>query len=342
MHWNIYGGSYRMFWIEKYRPVSFDQIHGQERVSEVLKRCAETKTLPHLVVCGPPGTGKSVAVETTLRELYGERWQDNVTLFRTADFMERGKSALESDERFFQLYRSDESFLSNFKHIISSYASIRPIDAEFKVMLFEDAQALSHDVQHALRRTMERYSATCRFIFTTTQVSSLIPPIKSRCLPLFFSPVSREIIRDTLNQIQEDIPEQDRVSSDEIGLIVAASAGDLRKAIMYLQVRVETKTPFNPDTLSMTELQEETSTAFHAMKAKDVGAAQKTIQSLMISQGLSGKEVISTLLQVVEREYHDPEIITLLADADARLTHAGNEYVQVNALVATIVAEVFP
>lgn len=330
-----------MFWIEKYRPVTFDQILGQERVCEVLRRCAATKNLPHLVVSGPPGTGKSVSVEATLRELYGDTWQDNVTIFRTSDLMERGKSALESDERFLHLYRSDESFLSNFKHIISSYASIRPINAEFKVMLFEDAHALSHDIQHALRRTMERYSSTCRFIFCTTQASTLIPPIKSRCLPLFFTPLPREIIRDSLCKIQHDIPEEGRVSEDEIGLIVAAAGGDLRKAIMYLQVRVDTKIPFNPDTLSRTDTQEETCLAIHAMKAKDIAGAQKRLQDLMIAQGLSGREVIATLLQITEREYNDPEIVTRLADADARLTHAGNEYLQVNAMVTTIVAEVF-
>lgn len=330
-----------MFWIEKYRPVTFDQILGQERVCEVLRRCAATKNLPHLVVSGPPGTGKSASVEATLRELYGDTWQDNVTIFRTSDLMERGKSALETDERFLHLYRSDESFLSNFKHIISSYASIRPINAEFKVMLFEDAHALSHDIQHALRRTMERYSSTCRFVFCTTQASTLIPPIKSRCLPLFFTPIPREVIRDCLLKIQNDIPDEGRVSEDEIGLIVAAAGGDLRKAIMYLQVRVETKIPFNPDTLSRTDTQEEACLALHAMKAKDIAGAQKRLQDLMIAQGLSGREVISTLLQVTEREYNDPEIVTRLADADARLTHAGNEYLQVNALVTTIVAEVF-
>ncbi|KAF5069696.1 AAA family ATPase [Methanospirillum purgamenti] len=330
-----------MFWIEKYRPVSFDQILGQERVCEVLRRCAATKNLPHLVVSGPPGTGKSVSIETTLRELYGDSWQDNVTIFRTSDLMERGKSSLESDERFLHLYRSDESFLSNFKHIISSYASIRPINAEFKVMLFEDAQALSHDIQHALRRTMERYSGTCRFVFCTTQASSLIPPIKSRCLPLFFTPLSREIIRNCLNRIQEDIQTEKPVPEDEIGLIVAASAGDLRKAIMYLQVRIETNTPFNPDTLSRTDTQEEVCIALHAMKAKDVANAQKRLQDLMITQGLSGREIITTLLQVTEREYNDPAIVTRLADVDAKLTHAGNEYLQINAMVATIVAEVF-
>lgn len=190
----------------------------------------------------------------------------------------------------------------------------------------------------------EPWSGTVRhagLFFCTTQASSLIPPIKSRCLPLFFTPLPREIIRDRLHRIQDGIPLEDRAPVDEIGLIVAASAGNIRKAIMFLQVRVETKIPFNPDTLSRTDTQEEVSLALHAMKAKDTGEAQKKLQNLMISQGLSGREVISTLLQVTGREYNDPEIVTLLADADARLTHAGNEYLQVNAMVATIVAEVF-
>ncbi|MDD1724209.1 MAG: replication protein C [Methanospirillum sp.] len=330
-----------MFWIEKYRPVSFDQIYGQDRVCEVMKMCAETKNLPHLVVSGPSGTGKSVAVETMLRLIYGETWQDNVTVFITSDLIERGKNGLESDERFLHLFRTDESFISNFKHVISSYASIRPINAEFKVMLFEDAHVLPHDIQHALRRTMERYSATCRFIFCTTQVSSLIPPIKSRCVPLYFTPVPREIVRNTVLKIREEIPEPDRIPLEEVGLIVAAAAGDLRKAIMYLQVRAETGTPFNPDTLSRTDTEVEACFALQAMKKGDIVSAQKRLQDLMILQGLSAREVLAILGQVTGREYNHPRIAACLADADASLVYAGNEYLQINALVSTIVSGVF-
>jgi replication factor C small subunit len=330
-----------MFWIERYRPVRFDEILGQEHVTEVMRRCAEERNLPHLVVTGPPGTGKSAAVESMLRLLYGESWEDNVTLFRTSDLIERGKSGLESEERFINLFRPDESFISNFKHIISSYASIRPIDAEFKVMLFEDAHALSHDIQHALRRTMERYSATCRFIFCTTQLSSLIPPIRSRCLPLFFSPINREIIAESLEKIQNDIPEKNRVSKDEIGLIIAASGGDLRKATMYLQVRVETGDPFNPDTLTVTDTDKEVALAFHSMEKRDLTGAQKRLQDLMINEGLSGREIIDTLSKVTGREFNHPAVTTILADYDALLTHAGNEYLQINALTASIISEVF-
>ncbi len=331
-----------VFWIEKFRPSDLDQILGQERVIEVLRMFAQSHMLPHMLVTGPHGTGKSVAVEATLRSLYGDTWQDNVTIFQTADLMERGRSYLETDERFMHLYKPDESFLSNLKHAINSYASIRPINAEFKVLWFEDAHTLSHEVQHALRRIMERYSTTCRFIFCTTQASSVIPPISSRCLPLFFTPITRDQILGRLNEIliSMNIP-AGTVSDDELGLLVAAAGGDLRKAIMYLQVRVATGTEITPASFDEGETRKIAAAAFMAMQAKDVSTAQRRLEGLMIEYGLSAREVLQELMLIVRREYYHPEIISSIADTDYIMTHAGNEYLQMNALAARIVGEVF-
>lgn len=329
------------FWIEKFRPINLDQIIGQERVVEVLEKFADSRMLPHLLVTGPHGTGKSIAVEATLKVLYGDLWQDNVTIFQTADLMERGRSYLETDERFMHLYKSDESFLSNLKHAINSYASIRPINAEFKVLWFEDAHTLSHEVQHALRRIMERYSRTCRFVFCTTQASSIIPPISSRCLPLFFVPLSREQILDRLKEILQTMGATDTVNEEELGILVTAAGGDLRKAIMYLQVRVVTGTEITPASFDEGETRKIAAAAFIAMQSKDIATAQRRLEGLMIEYGLSAREVLQELMLIVRREYYHPEIISSIADTDYIITHAGNEYLQMNALAARIVGEVF-
>lgn len=331
-----------MFWIERFRPSSLEEVIGQERIVEVLSMFASGKVLPHLLVSGPHGTGKTVSIETTLNKLYGDGWTDNVTIFKTADLMERGRSYLESDERFTHLYKPDESFLSNFKHVINTYASIRPIDAEFKVLWFEDAQTLSHGIQHALRRIMERYSSTCRFIFCTTNASALIPPISSRCLPILFTPLTEDQISNRLKEIlqSEEIPE-DAISPDEFSLLVTAARGDLRKAIMYLQVRVVTSKEITPESFGEGETRKIAAAAFHAMQGKDIETAKRRFETLMTEYGLSAQDVIDELMHVVRREYYDPALISCIADTDYIITHAGNEYLQINALTARIVEEVF-
>lgn len=331
-----------MFWIEKFRPCGLDEVIGQERVVEVLQMFAQGKTLPHLLVSGPHGSGKTISIEATVKCLYGDIWQDNVTIFHTADLMERGRTYLESDEKFMHLYKSGESFLSNLKHIINTYASIRPINAEFKVLWFEDAHTLSHELQHALRRIMERYSATCRFVFCTTNASSLIPPISSRCLPLFFSPLTGEQIFSRLKEVMTGMGVSDGVvNQDELSLLVTAAGGDLRKAIMYLQVRVETGKEVTPESFGEGETRKIAAAAFRAMENKDIVTAQRRLEGLMIEYGLSAREVLDELLFIVRREYYHPTAISCIADADYILTHAGNEYLQVNALTARIVGEVF-
>ncbi|HWQ67606.1 MAG TPA: AAA family ATPase [Methanospirillum sp.] len=331
-----------MFWIERFRPDRLDQIVGQERVIEVLKRFGDAKTLPHLLVSGAHGTGKTTAVLATLKSLYGDSWQENTTIFQTSDLMEQGRTYLENDDRFVHLYKSDESFLSNIKHVINTYASIRPMNTDFKVVWFEDAHTLSQEIQHALRRIMERYSSTCRFIFCTTHASSLIPPISSRCLPLFFSPLPREKVYSRLIEIlQATGTPEGAVSADELSLLVAAAGGDLCKAIMYLQVRIETGEEITPDTFEESEARKIATAAFRAMQSKDITTAQRRLEGLMIEYGLSATEVLDELRLAARREFYHPDIITYIAEADHTLTHAGNEYIQVNALAARIVNEVF-
>ncbi len=331
-----------MLFIEKYRPKDFSEIVDQEEVCELMKQFADKKNMPHLLISGVHGSGKSSAAIAMLNLMYNDSWEDNTTIFRTADLMDMGRDYLEKEEHFSQLYESGKSFLSNIKYIISTYAATKPINAEYKVMLFEDAYALSHDVQHSLRRTMERYSKTCRFIFVTTNASSLIPPISSRCLPIFFKPVTNEGIKKKIQNIAKIEQKDDDIISDiDIDVITAAAGGDLRKAIMYLEVRIATGNGFNPATLIEGETSLIVNAALKAMRSRDVKSAQKRLESLMIEYGLSGRETLRQFHDAVVKEYNDPKIMSTIADTDYILTHAGNEYIQMNAMAAKIVDEVF-
>jgi replication factor C small subunit len=331
-----------MFWIEKYRPGDLKGIIGQDRIALHLSSFAESGTCPHLILSGPHGTGKSVAVECFARALYREAWELNTSIFQTADLFMQGKALLEQDERYAHIYQKNQSLINNFKYIIKWYASLKPLNAEYKLMVFEDAHTLTRDAQQALRRIMERTSTTCRFIFTTTNPSALIPAIRSRCLPLFFSPVGSEFMLERLRGIKE--MEQgactNTCSEDDLELIVQASAGDLRRSILFLQAAMETGRCTELFDLAQSETATITTSALASIKSGDTRSASRRFESLMIEYGLSGNEVLDEIRGVAKREYNHPALAIALADAEHRMHHANNEYIQISALTARI-REVF-
>jgi replication factor C small subunit len=330
-----------MLWTEKYRPITFTEILGQEPVVQHLSSFAASGTLPHLILTGPHGTGKSTAVGCLARALYHDNWELNTSLIPVADLFSQGKTFLEQDDRYAHIYQKNQSLIVNFKNILKWYASLRPLDAEFKLMVFEDAHALTRDAQQALRRIMERTSHTCRFVFTTTNPSAIIPAISSRCLPLFFAPVDQDTVLAHLMDIRtREAAGTPGCTDDDLDLIVQASAGDLRRAVLLLQTALQSGRCEELLTHTSSENATITFQALTALRSGDVRGAVRRMEALMIDNGLSGSEVLYEVRTIVQREYNHPSLAIALADAEYRLMHANNEYVQLGAF-ATGIRDVF-
>lgn len=331
-----------MLWTEKYRPADFRGILGQEPVIQHLSSFAKSKTLPHLILTGPHGTGKSTAVSCLARALYHDSWELNMSVFPVSDLFSQGKSFLEQDDRYTHIYQKNQSFIVNFKNILKWYASMRPLDTEFKLMVFEDAHALTRDAQQALRRIMERTSTTCRFIFTTTNPSAIIPAISSRCLPLFFAPVSQDVVLAHLLEIRaQEAAGRSTCSDDDLDLIVQAAAGDMRRAVLLLQAALQSGRCEDLLTHAASENATIMSQAINALRQGDVRGGIRRMESLMIDYGLSGSEVLYEARSIVHKEYNHPALAIALAEVEYRLMHANNEYVQLGAF-ATSIQDVFP
>jgi replication factor C small subunit len=330
-----------MLWTEKYRPCTFSEILDQKPVIQHLSSFATSGTIPHLILTGPHGTGKSTAVACLARALYHDNWELNTSVFPVADLFSQGKTFLEQDDRYTHIYQKNQSLIVNFKYILKWYASMRPLDAEFKLMVFEDAHALTRDAQQALRRIMERTSNTCRFIFTTTNPSAIIPAISSRCLPLFFAPVSQEVVFNHLMKIRaHEDASLPTCTNDDLDLIVQAAAGDLRRAVLLLQAALQSGRCEDLLTHTSSENATIVSQALIALRGGDVRGAVRRMESLMIDYGLSGSEVLYEARTIVQREYNHPALAIALADAEYRLMHANNEYIQIGAF-ATNIQDVF-
>ena len=331
-----------MLWIEKYRPKKFQDIKGQDEVISHLEGFVEKSRIPHLLLFGPHGSGKSCALECLARGIYGDYASENLTIVESGALFRHGRSWLESEERFSHLYKKDESVLSNFKRIVRWYASMKPFNAEFKIIAFEEAHMLPFDAQAGLRRIMEKYSGTCRFVFMTQQQTAVIPAIASRCLPLFFRPLENEEISSLLKEIYTTAePGQDFVPEDELDFIAGSAKGDCRKAVTYLQLYFLKEGDLDLAEISGSETSMIARSLFSSLREGNFSKAKGTAEMLMIEYGLSGREVLEEISAIAKQEYNDKRIAIAIADADIDLCHAGNEFVQVNAVLSRIIAEVF-
>ncbi|NLD57282.1 MAG: replication factor C small subunit, partial [Methanomicrobiales archaeon] len=167
-------------WIEKYRPSRLADIVGQDEIVERLASYVKAKSLPHLLFTGSAGVGKTTAAVTLAKEFFRDNWQRN----------------------FREMNASDERGIDVVRNQIKEFARTMPDgDATFKILFLDEADALTTDAQAALRRTMETYAKTCRFILSCNYSSKIIDPIQSRCAIYRFRPLGGDAIREEIGRI---------------------------------------------------------------------------------------------------------------------------------------------
>ncbi len=313
---------------------------------DMLSLIVSSGRLPHLVIHGPQGCGKSTAVLALAHEIYGEDYDRNLTYFNASDFFDQGKRYLVRDKRFIRFLGTDDpkkiqsSVISIFKDLVNEYAAMGSLDADFKIIFIDSAESLREDAQHALRRIMERYSKTCRFIFSTTQPSRLISPLRSRGLELFFTYVKEEEFTSFLKTVTE--AENLDVSDEAWDNLYMLCKGNIACGLNILQSvslessgsKVDTEMIFNASQESIPAGVRE---LYRAILKKDLPAARKAIDPLLIREGMSGVEVISHLHKVIWEEALQPDdiasMLRKLSDADLLMRSGASDRIQLEALV---------
>jgi replication factor C small subunit len=334
-------------WTVKYRPSNLDEVLGNEESIDMIRRLARSRNLPHLVLHGPENTGKSSTAFAMAHEIYGEDYQRNFTYFNASDFFEQGKRYLVRDKRFLRIIGTDDpskitkSVIAIFKEIINEYASMGPIDADFKIIFIDNVEAFNSDSQHALRRIMEKYTTTCRFVLSTTQPSKLIAPLRSRGLQLFFRHVSVDKLAAFIRQVADN--EGLSISDDGIDALGYHANGNVAKALHTLQMA---SLQFQGSVIGAQEIydctlkerSENITHLLHAAISKDIIEARKAIDNLILEDGMSGQEILLQLYAMTascnESDATIAGWIIKISDADLCMTDASNERIQLEALVA--------
>ncbi|HID20621.1 MAG TPA: AAA family ATPase [Methanophagales archaeon] len=293
-------------WTEKYRPKRLDEILGHDEVVRRLKGFVMEKTLPNLLLWGPKGTGKTSLVYALANELYGD--DENLMRIECRDFIEQRKKWLKADKRFQFFYDEQKSAINIFKEMIKEYASLSPLNVPFKILFFSNADSLPVYLQQGLRRVMEQSSRTCRFIFSTTKATGVIPAIKSRCLNLRFTSLAESGALDTLIM---SISEEEGVKITEVGLktLKEYARGDAGAAINMLEAAATTASSATIDKAGIEmvvrnaffqrKIAEELIDSAFASRHKDVRAG---LEFLIRGERIDGKEILVEIHEALRRK----------------------------------------
>lgn len=206
-------------WIDKYRPKKINGIVYQDEVINLLRDTLKTGNLPHLLFFGPPGTGKTSTILAVCYELFGP-----------LKFKERVIELNASDERGINIVRNE--IITFAKSIIGKPDPHYPCPP-FKVVILDEADAMTAEAQSALRKVMENTSQITRFCIICNYENHIIEPLNSRCMRFRFKPIHQVPMKNRLQYISQK--EKLNINDQVLDQIVNLSYGDMRKAIMILQ-----------------------------------------------------------------------------------------------------------
>lgn len=307
-------------WAEKYRPQKLDDMTNQTEIVSRLKMFVQEKNLPHLLFVGPAGVGKTTSILALARDLYGPGYR-NFTLELNA-----------SDERGIDVIRE------KVKNFARTAAIASPVS--FKILIMDEADSLTSAAQHALRRTMEIYTRTCRFCLIGNYSENIIDPIQSRCSIFRFSPLDEKDMKTYVMNIVKK--EQVKIIEEGLDAIYQASRGDLRKATNLLQAAAATKDII--DDVSIYEVLGKVSPErVRAMIQQSLEGnfleAREILRELLIDQGLAPDDIIRMVYRELMRntvlsEQWKVKLSDKVGEVDYRLTQGARPEIQLSTLLA--------
>lgn len=305
-------------WSEKYRPKKFTEIKGQKYIVNRVKNFVEQKNMPHLLFAGPAGVGKTTLALIVAEELFGDSWKYN----------------------FLELNASDERGIDIIRNKVKDFARTRSIkDVPFKIIYLDECDSLTKDAQHALRRTMENYSKTCRFILSCNYSSKIIDPIQSRCTVFRFKPLSEEEITEIVDNIGSGEGLKIRESTKKT--LYEVTNGDARKVANILQscsiLNKEITENLIYEIVSAARPKEikevlQLSVSGNFVMARDL------LLNTMIKHGLPGMEIIKQIQkEIIDLDVDNKkkmDMIERCGEIEFRMVEGSDEFIQLEALIA--------
>ncbi|GAB0135227.1 Subunit of heteropentameric Replication factor C (RF-C) [Epichloe bromicola] len=358
-------------WIEKYRPATLDDVSGHQDILATINKFVDSNRLPHLLLYGPPGTGKTSTILALARRIYGAANMRQMVLELNA-----------SDDRGIDVVREQIKTFASTKQIFSmggastttttttTTTKSSATAAGFKLIMLDEADAMTNTAQMALRRIMEKYTANTRFCIIANYAHKLSPALLSRCTRFRFSPLREGDIRVLVEKVVEE--EHVRIGGEAVDALVKLSKGDMRRALNVLQACHASSTPLRakgtkgtkgakgaPSEAEEGDVRRDmitTETIYGCIAApppdavreivktlldtSDVTSCLNTMNALKVTRGLALADMITSLSEELAKLEVGPEVmiswLSGLAEIEHRVAGGGSETVQTGAVVGVV------
>ena len=206
-------------WVEKYRSQNLDTYVGNEGVKAFISKCITNNDIPHLLLYGKPGTGK-----TTLAKLITKNIKCDVMYINASD--ERG--------------------IDTIRDKIVDFASVNSFNP-IKVVILDESDYITPQAQAALRNVMETYSVKTRFVLTANYAERIIDPLKSRCQTFHIEPPSKGDVAKHIAGLLDK--EEVKYELSDVAALIKTYYPDIRKIINAAQQSVDENNILNPGAL---------------------------------------------------------------------------------------------
>ena len=230
-----------MFFIDKYIPNNYNQNYFHKETYDFLRMISNDESIPHLIFHGMDGIGKKTMIRTFLRNLFGDEVDD----VKQVKYIVSGSGNKTNEEYFIESnYHIDIIPKGNnndrylIQDVVKKYASntnynLFKTKHNFKIIVIHNIQHMLSSVQFSLRRTIEKYSDTCRFIIMTNSISKIIKPLISRCKCIKLTyPTDNNIIKYSLSISNK---EEINLSLNRLSYLVKKS-NNLKEILWTLQI----------------------------------------------------------------------------------------------------------